>query len=101
MTQNLMSLTIFSVLTGLALRVPAIAYPQIAHFHDRPVPGTQTTSADTSASNAVTASMGGALVESLHLEMSPVRTRSAGDEARAGKVLAELRRGSPDTPTIG
>lgn len=76
-------------LTALALAVPSVACTQVPHS----ARGSRSGSADSTASSAVTASMGGTLVQGSHLQMTPVRAPVAGDEERAGRVLAELRDG--------
>lgn len=76
---------------GLALLVPCIARSQVSHTHEGAGRGSH--AADSSPSSAITTAMGGALVQGSHLEMTPLRARTAGDEERAGRVLAELRNG--------
>ncbi|MBC7791918.1 MAG: hypothetical protein H7Z74_18385 [Anaerolineae bacterium] len=88
-----MPLQVKLVVVGIALLAPTVAGTQTPRSPDQPAGNAEAVLPDTSASNAVTASMSGALVQGTHLELTPVRARTKADEARAAQVLAELRSG--------
>ena len=71
--------------TSIAMS-PAVSEAQGGHAHGKPA------GPPDHASDAVHGAMAGRLNESLHMRMTPVRTASAADSARARRITAELRR---------